>query len=75
MGKHRLTRLTTARTWGKPPPSPYNIIYSWPWGQYPNVILSRDSHVGSPEIGTLVTLKAHNFLCKPLIEMKSKEKL
>ncbi len=33
---------------------------------------------GSPEIpivGTLVTLRAHNFACRPLIAMRSKEKL
>jgi hypothetical protein len=33
---------------------------------------------GSPEIptiGTFATLGAHNFACKPLIEMKSKAKL
>jgi hypothetical protein len=34
-------------------------------GLHPNVILSRDSQVGSteiPKIGTLKTLEAHNFL-------------
>jgi hypothetical protein len=33
---------------------------------------------GSPEIakpGTPTTLGAHNFLCRPLIEMKSQTKL
>ncbi len=33
---------------------------------------------GSPEIakiGTLMTLGPHNFACKPLIEIRSKEKL
>ncbi len=24
-GEHQFTRLTTTRTWGKPPPSPYSI--------------------------------------------------
>jgi len=28
-----------------------------------------------PEIKTPVILEAHNFLCKPLIEVKFKEKL
>jgi hypothetical protein len=28
-----------------------------------------------PEIGTPVTLEAHNFLCRPLIEVRSKAKL
>jgi hypothetical protein len=39
---------------------------------------SRDSQVKSPEIpkiGTFITLEAHNFLCKPLIETRSQEKL
>jgi hypothetical protein len=37
-----------------------------------------DSQVGSPEIskiGTLATLEAHNFLFKPLIEVRCKAKL
>jgi len=55
----------------------YSILYAWPWGQHPNVILSRNSQVESskiPEIGTPTTLEAHNFLCRPLIEMRSQEK-
>ncbi len=28
-----------------------------------------------PKVGTLTTLGAHNFVCRPLIEMKSKAKL
>ncbi len=70
-GKYRHTRFTMAQTRGKPPPSPYSILYAWPWGLHPNVILSRDSQVGSPEIleiGTFATLQAPNFLCKPTIE-------
>jgi len=76
--KHRLTRFTMTQTWGKPPPSPYSILCAWPRGLHPNVILSRDSRVGSPEIfefGTLTTLEAHNFLCRPPIEVRSKAKL
>jgi len=48
---------------------------------HPNVILSHNSQVESPEIleileiGTFVTWKAYNFLCRPLIEVKFKEKL
>jgi len=45
-GKHKLTRLTMAWTWGKPPPPPYIILCSWPQGHHPNGILSRDSQVG-----------------------------
>jgi len=56
----------------------YSIFYAWPWGLHPHVILSQDSQVGSfeiPEIGTTATLEAHNFLCKPPIEVRSKTKL
>jgi hypothetical protein len=45
---------------------------------HPNVILSWDSQVRSleiPEIGTLGTLKAYNFLCGFLIEVKLRAKL
>jgi hypothetical protein len=45
---------------------------------YTNVILSRDSEVGSPEvfkIGTLATLEAHNVLWKHSIEVRSEAKL
>jgi hypothetical protein len=54
---------------------PYNIFCAWPRNQHPNVILSRDSQVRSLEvleIGTLATLKAHNFVCKLLIKVRSK---
>jgi hypothetical protein len=47
-------------------------------GLHPNVILSYDSPVESLKIlkiGTFATWKAHNFLCRPSIEMKFKEKL
>jgi len=48
---------------------------------FPLIVLYVPSHGAytqmsfCPEIGTLATLGAHNFLCKPLIEMKSKAKL
>jgi len=32
-------------------------------------------HPEIPKIGTLATLEANNFLCKPLIKLKSKAKL
>jgi len=57
---------------------PYSILYVWPQGMHPNVILSQDSQLGSPKIpkiGTLTTLEAYNFLCTPLIEVKFKAKL
>jgi len=64
MSKHRLTTFTTAGLGRSHHLPPYSILYAWPWGQHPNVILSYDSKVGSPEIpqiGTIVTLEAHNF--------------
>ncbi len=44
-GQLRLTRLTTAGTWGTQPPSPYSILCASPWGPHPNDILSLDSQV------------------------------
>ncbi len=44
----------------------------------PKCHFSWDSQVGSPEIPkieTHATLEAHNFFCKPLIEVRFKEKL
>jgi len=32
---------------------PYSLFYAWPWGQHPNVILSRDSQVEVPKISKL----------------------
>jgi hypothetical protein len=43
----------------------YNILCAWPWGQHPNVILSRDSQLGNPKIpkiGILITLETHFFV-------------
>jgi hypothetical protein len=45
-------------------------------GLHPNVILFRNSQVGSPKIpkiGTPYTLEGHNFLFQPLIEMRFKQ--
>jgi len=56
----------------------YDIIYAWPWGLHPNVILSWDSQVGNTEIfgiGFLATLEAHNFLCILTIEVRFEAKL
>jgi len=54
---------------------PYNILCAWPQDQHPNVILSRNSQVGSfeiPKVGTPLTLGAHNFVCILPIEMMYK---
>ncbi len=67
-GKHGLTSLITTWTWGKSPPSPYNIFCAWSKALHPNAILFQDSQVGSseiPEMGTPTTLEAHHFLCRP----------
>jgi hypothetical protein len=77
-GNLRLTRLTTAQIWGKPWPSPIYYTLHLPvrvafkWLFVPG--LSSES----PEIvkvRTFATLQVHNFLCKPLIRMRSKPKL
>jgi hypothetical protein len=57
---------------------PYSILYAWPRGLHPNVILSHDSQIGGLEIleiGSLATLEAHNSLCRPPVEVRSKAKL
>jgi len=56
-----------AWTWGSHHLPRYSILYAWPRGLHPNVILSQDFQIGSPEIleiGTLVILKANNFFVK-----------
>ncbi len=82
-------RLTIVRTWGKQDSPqlglggshqlpPYSILCAWPWDQHPNVILSQDSQVRVPKfpkIGTPATLGSHNFVCRSLIEVRSKAKL
>jgi hypothetical protein len=50
-GQHGHTRLTTARTWGNPPPSPfYNILCSSTRRLHPNGSFSRDSWDGVPKL-------------------------
>jgi hypothetical protein len=51
-GNFRLTRLTTAQTQGKPPPSPYSILYVTPLHLHPNDIFSR---FGLPWLWQLIT--------------------
>ncbi len=77
-GQFRLTRLTTAWTWGKPPLSPlqYTLRLSMKPTSKWHFVPGFPS--GSPEtakIGTHVALGAHNFACRPWIEMRAKEKL
>jgi len=76
MGIHKLTIFTMAQTWGKPSPSPYNILCDIPQGLHPNGVFSWDSQIGNPlilEIGTPVTFDAHNFLCRTLVQVRFQE--
>jgi hypothetical protein len=78
MGKHGFTRLTTARTWGKPPPSPLQYFFCLATGPAPKCHLVLGLPSGSleiPKIKTPLTLEAHNFVCKPLIEVRFEAKL
>jgi hypothetical protein len=57
---------------------PYSILYAWPWGLHPNVILYQNSQLGNLEIFEIknfVTLVAHNILCRPLIKVRYEAKL
>jgi hypothetical protein len=78
MGKHRLIRFTMAQTWGKPPPPPLEYYLCLAMGPTPKCHFVLGLPSGSPEIpeiGTLAILEAHNFVCKSLIEVRSKTKL
>jgi hypothetical protein len=77
-GQHGHTRLTTARTWGSHHLPPYSILCASPRGLHPNGFSLPGLPRGSPEIppvGIPGTLRAHNFLCKAPIAMRSKAKL
>jgi hypothetical protein len=66
--KHELTRLTTARTWGKPPPSPLYYTLCLATGLAPKCHFVLGTPNESPEIPTIgipTTLGAHN-LCANL---------
>jgi hypothetical protein len=78
MGIHEFTRLTTTWIWEKPSPSSLKYYLLLAMGAAPNIILSRDSKIESLKIvetKTFGTLEAHNFLCRPPIEVRSKAKL
>ncbi len=71
-------RLTTARTWRKPPPSPLWYTLCFSTGATSKWLYVPGLPSGSFEIVTTrspATLRAHNFMCRPLIAMRSKEKL
>ncbi len=57
---------------------PYSILYASSRGPHPNGLFVPRLPSGNPEIATTrtsTTLRAHNFLCRPLIAMRSKAKL
>ncbi len=78
---HRQTRIHKTHhnpNLGKPPPSPLQYILCLATGPAPKCCFVPGLPSESPEIlkvGTLATLEAHNFVCRPLIEMKFKSKL
>jgi len=54
------TISSTSFTWpgtfgGKHRSPPYNILCASPWGSHPNVIFFRDSQVGVPKLGVLLS--------------------
>ncbi len=78
MGKFGLTRLTTAWTWGKPPPSPLIVYY----------VPLHEAHIQmafcpetpkwesqNSQSWDLMTLGPHKLVCRPLIEIRFKTKL
>ncbi len=72
------TKLTTSRTWGKPPPSPLYYTLRLSTGVTSKWLFVPRLPLGSSKIPTTktpTTLGAHNFLCRPLIAMRSKAKL
>ncbi len=77
-GKHKFTRFTKAWIWGKPTPFPLQYSLCLATGPAPKCHFVPRLPSGSleiPKIGTPMTLGAHNFVCKPLIEVRSKAKL
>jgi hypothetical protein len=74
----RLTKLTTAWIWGKPPPSPLKYTLGLSTGATSKWLFVPRLPSGRLEIRTawtLLTLGVHNFVSRPPIEMRSKVKL
>jgi hypothetical protein len=73
-----LTKLTTARTWEKPPPSPLQYILRLSMGatsKWHFVPRLPNGSLEIPRVETLMTLGFHNFVCKPPIAMRFEAKL
>ncbi len=76
--KFELIRFITTRILGKRPPSPlqYTLCLSIrPTSKWHFVPGLPSGSLEIPKFRTSAILGAHNFLCKPPIEMRSKEKL
>jgi hypothetical protein len=77
-GDSGFTRLITAWTRGKQPPSPILYTLQLSTGAISKWLFVLGLPNGSLEILTTrtpATLKAHNFLCRPLITMRYEAKL
>ncbi len=77
-GKLELTKLTTARTWGKPPPPPlYYILclFTRPTSKWHFVPGLPNGSPEIPKVGIPTTLGLHNFVRRLPTEMRFKEKL
>ncbi len=73
-----LIRFATARTWGKPPPSPlqYTLCLSTrPTSKWLFVLGLPSGSLEITKVGTSKTLGPHNFVCRPPIEMRHETKL
>ncbi len=74
--KLKLTRFTTSQTQGKPPLSPlqYTLCLSTrptsKWHFVPGLPFGSSK---IPKVGSPTTLGSYNFVCRPLIKMRSKE--
>ncbi len=78
ISKHGFTRLTTTQTWGKPSPSPLQYILCLTTKLAPKCHFVSGLPSGSleiPKVGILATLGAHNFVCRPSMEMRFETKL
>ncbi len=76
--KLEVTKFTTTRTWGKPPPSPLYYILWLAMGlasKWHFVLRFPSGNLKIPTTRTPTTLGTHNFECRPPIEMKYKKKL
>jgi len=75
---HGLTRFTTTQTWGEASTFPLIVYFMPGHGTSTKCHFVLGLPSGNPKIPTTrisAILGAHNFVCKPSIEMKSEAKL